>query len=639
MPSPCFVLGAPRSGTTLLRVMLAGHPQLFSPPEMVIAPFATMAERRARLDARFWEKGGLRRTIMELQGVPVEAAKAVEASLEDRTVPEVYAWLQAQLGERILVDKCPHLSADPAALARLARWFPDARWLWIVRHPGSVTRSIENMPMAEVMLQGYAPDARDIWVHANRVIREFLAGVPDGRKSMVRYEELVTQPRPALERVCAELGLPFHEALLTPYEGDRMREGPSGARAVGDPNLAGRGRIQPELATSWLEGFDPASVSPDTHRLARELGYDLGALDAPPISATSAALAGLLDTVRRLEADMRMPADLDNVEGRRFLLRMLSASVDLFVEEGDVDHPRFHHAEGPTRKMFADNPDADYWRAPLRLGEGRRYRVRGRVPEGTTYVGLLLYRKGGVCGAHRHDREFVAADGSFDLTIGLEADDTIRGAGDEIAVMVRQYFTERWRQAPVELEIELVGNAPARPLEPRALATSLERARRNLEAVFERTLGTWKMASVGLLNRFTVMDGAALFPTPDNTYVAAWYRFGADQVMLVRGKVPRARYWSFCLYNAWMESLDYRLSRVSLNHAEVQVGPDGAFEVCLAHRDPGHPNWIDTTGHHAGYALIRVLLAEEAVEPPTIEVLYEREWQARRGAIMLAEPE
>ncbi len=636
MPAPLFVLGAPRSGTTLLRVMLAGHPQLFSPPEMVIAPFATMAERRKKLDERFWEKGGLRRTIMELQGIGVDAAKAVEASLEALTVPEVYAWLQAQLGARILVDKCPHLGADPAALARLARWFPDARWLWIVRHPGSVTRSIENMPMAEVMLQGYAPDARDIWVHANRTIRDFLAGVR-GPKSTVRYEDLVTDARPALERVCAELDLPFHEALLTPYEGDRMREGPSGARAVGDPNLAGRGRIQPELATAWLEGFDPASVSPDTHTLARELGYDLGALQAPPIAAVSASLGALFDAARRIEANLRMPADLDNVEGRRFLLRMLSASVDLFVEEGDPDHPRFHHAEGPTRKMFADNPDADYWRAPIRLGGGRRYRIRGRVPEGTTYVGLLLYRKGGQCGAHRHDREFVAADGTFDLIVSAEPEADVQGAGDEITVMVRQYFTERWRQAPVDLEIERVDAPAPTALEPRALATALDRARRNLEVVFERTQQTWKMASTGLLNRFVNMEGAALFPTPDNTYVACWYRFGADQVMFVRGKVPRARYWSFCLYNAWMESLEYREHRVSLNHAELQVSPDGTFEICLAHRDPGHANWIDTTGHHAGYALIRVLLAEEPVEPPTIEVIYDREWERRRGALMVAE--
>jgi hypothetical protein len=97
--------------------------------------------------------------------------------------------------------------------------------------------------------------------------------------------------------------------------------------------------------------------------------------------------------------------------------------------------------------------------------------------------------------------------------------------------------------------------------------------------------------------------------------------------MFIRGRLPRSRYWSFCLYNAFMESLDYRAHRVSLNHTQLVCDADGNYEICLAHRDPGHPNWVDTTGHHAGYALIRVLLAEEAVEPPTIEVKYEREWR------------
>ncbi len=631
MPSPIFVLGAPRSGTTLLRVMLAGHPGLFSPPEMVIAPFATMAERRKKLDERFWEKGGLRRTIMELRGCSVDAAKTLEAGLEGMTVPEVYAWLTGQLRERTLVDKCPHLAADPPAMERLARWYPDAKYIWIVRHPGSVTRSIENMPMAEVMLQGYAPDARDIWFHANKNVKNFLAGVPEGHKTTVTYEALVTAPRKALQKLCADLGLEYHDAMERPYEGDRMREGPSGARAVGDPNMAGRGKIQPELASAWLEGFDPASVSPETHGLARELGYDLGALAPPPIAAVSAAMTALWDTARQLEANLRMPADVDNLEGRRFLLRMISASVDLFVEEGDVDHPRFHHAEGPTRKMFADNPDADYWRAPVHLGAGRTYRVFGRVPSGTAYVGILLYRKGGRVGAHLHDRAFVQPDGTFSVTISTEAGATIRAHGDEISMMVRQYFTDRRAEPPITLDVEFLGEVLPTELNAAVLAKSIDRARRNLQAVFDRTLATWKGASVGLLNRFMAMDGAALFPTPDNTYVACWYRFGADQVMFVRGRLPKARYWSFCLYNAWMESLEYRTHRVSLNHTQVVTDAEGNYELCLAHTDPGHPNWIDTTGHHAGYALIRVLLGEEEVVAPTIEVIYDREWAARKA--------
>lgn len=630
MSPPLFVLGAPRSGTTLLRVMLAGHPMLFSPPEMVIAPFATMADRKQKLTERFWEKGGLRRTIMELRQCSVDEAKGIEASLDTQTVPEVYNWLSAQLGDRILVDKCPHLSADLPAMQRLLRWFPDARFLWIVRHPGSVTRSIENMPMAEVMLQGYAPDARDIWYYANKNVQQFLESVPANRKSTIRYEDMIANGREAFTRVCNELGLPFSEKLLTPYDDDpaRMIEGPSGARAVGDPNMAGRGKIQPELADKWLAGFDASGVSPETHALSRALGYDLGALAAPPITQVTTALGALFDTARRLESEMRMPADLDALEGRRFLLRMLSMSVDLFVEEGDVDHPRFHHSESPTRKMFADNPDADYWRAPIRLSDGRRYRVSGTLPEGTTYIGALLYRKGGVVGNHLHDSAFVR-DGKFSIEISTLANADLKGDGDEVSVMIRQYFTDRARQAPISLSIELLPGAAPVPVElPEvAMARNLDRARRNLEAVFARTLGTWKGANVALLNRFVQLEGAALFPTPDNTYVACWYRFGQDQLMFVRGRVPKARYWSLCLYNVWMESGEYRTHRVSLNHEQVQTDATGHYEICLAHDDPGHPNWISTTGHLAGYALIRVLLAEEKVTEPAIEVKYVREWK------------
>jgi hypothetical protein len=625
MPDPIFVLGAPRSGTTLLRVMLAGHPQLFSPPEMVIAPFATMAERKAKLTERFWEKGGLRRALMDLFAISVDEAKAREAALDDRTVPEVYALLQAALGERVLVDKCPHLAASPASMDRLAKWFPAARWIWIVRHPGSVTRSVENMPMAEVMLQGYADDARELWYHCNHHVVDFLATIPAGRKTTIRYEDLVADPAATWGRSCREIALPFDEALLHPYDGDRMREGPPGARAVGDPNMAGRGAIDPSLATKWLEGFDPASVSPATHALARELGYDLGAMEAPPMAAVTAALGALLDTARRLESEIKVPADLDMVEGRRFLLRMVSASVDLFVEEGDADRPRFHHAEGPTRKMFADNPDADYWRAPIRLGDGRRYRVSGQLPPGTTYAGFLLYRKGGRVGARLRDVDLVDADGRFDFVVGADPESTLRGEGDETAVMVRQYFCDRATEAPIELSIEFLGTPGPDTVEPRRLARSLDLARRNLEAVFKRTIETHAMASRGALNRFLSLGGEDLFPTPDNAYQACWYRFGADQVMFVRGRLPTARYFSACLYNAWLESLEYRGHVVCMNHRRIRADADGRFELCLAHEPVRHDNCLDTTGHHAGYLVLRALLPEGAIETPTIEVRYRRE--------------
>src|SRR5205823_4379308 len=48
VPGPVFVLSSPRSGSTLLRVMLAGHRDLFSPPELHLLPYD---------DLRAWHEG------------------------------------------------------------------------------------------------------------------------------------------------------------------------------------------------------------------------------------------------------------------------------------------------------------------------------------------------------------------------------------------------------------------------------------------------------------------------------------------------------------------------------------------------------------------------------------------------------
>ena len=630
-----FVLGAPRSGTTLLRVMLAGHPQLWSPPEMVLAPFETMAERRAKLEERFWEKGGLRRGLMDLRGIDIDQAKAAVAAMEGMTIPEVYAQLQSELGGRMLVDKCPHLAASPEALPRLAAWFPEARWIWIVRHPGSVLRSLENMPMAEVMLSGYPTEPRELWRYANEQFERFLDTQPRHRWIRVRYEDIVSDGRPVMEAVCRTLGLPFDEAMLNPYEGDRMREGTKGARAIGDPNMAGYGKIRPELATKWLAGFDPRSVSAATRQYAKRMGYDLDAAELPPIARVTDAFGALLDTARELEASISMPSDLDAVEGRRFLLRMVSASVDTFVEQGDPNHPELHHSESPHRKMFGDNPDADYLRASIRTAEGQVYRVSGVVPPGTLYAGVQLYRRGGQVGNHFTDQQLgVGEDGRFELLVSKDPQPGVwlQAHGDETALIVRQYFADRSKEPPVQVDIARVDVAPAPAiLDPSELAVALDRARRMLKVTFERTVGAYKMVAGMALNRFVEIPGEGLFPTPDNIYQACWYRFGQDQVMFIRGKMPRARYVSFTLYNAWLESLDYTQRTVCMNHSRIQTDDDGNFEISLSHSDLGHPNRLDVAGHHAGYVVLRALLPEEPLPALEIQVMYEREYAAKGG--------
>ena len=46
------MLSPPRSGSTLLRVMLGGNPRLFAPPELELLNFDTLAERRDAFPGR-----------------------------------------------------------------------------------------------------------------------------------------------------------------------------------------------------------------------------------------------------------------------------------------------------------------------------------------------------------------------------------------------------------------------------------------------------------------------------------------------------------------------------------------------------------------------------------------------------------
>ena len=629
-----FVLGVPRSGTTLLRLMLAGNSRLFSPPEMVIAPFATMAQRHEALTHRFWEKGGLRRVFMELEGLDVEAAKARVDGLIDKTVPEVYGIVQALIGDRILVDKCPHLCGPPEALRRLDGWFPNARYIVILRNPASVIGSLKHVNMAEQLASFYG-QPEQVWHDGNRNLRDFVSTLPAERWTRFHYEDLVRDGEPVMRQICRTLEVDFEPAMLDPYEGDRMRAGPKGAWPTGDPNTGTRDRIEPELADRWLASFDHRKVGPETRALARELGYDLDAIPLPAVSRISDAIGSLLDTTRAIEASIDLPNELDAIEGRRFLLRLVSAAIETFTEFCDPDRPRWHHFIGPTRKLFGDCPDCDYRRAPLRVTDGRGYKLTGRIAPGTTYLGLVLHGRGGRMGS-RLNLDQLACDpaGRFEVRIGMDerpgsATPWLRCEGDETELVVRQYFGDRSSERAAELELSLEADVPpAEPLDASGYADRLKQAERMVKAVSGRIKQAYETIIKVPAKQFIAMPGDSLFPTPDNLYQVCWYRFGPGQMFVVKGRLPRARYFSLCLYNAWMESLDYTVRTVSLNHTQLKTDRDGRFTVILSDTDPHAANWLDTGGHDVGYLLARSLLLDGPPAELATETVWSADWRA-----------
>lgn len=293
-----FVLSPPRSGSTLLRAMLGGHPRLFAPPELYLLPFDTLADRKAWFSGpqRYQLEGNLR-ALMQLRGLALAEAEALMADLEARgtTVHEYYRMLQGWLGDRMLVDKTPYYASRPETLDRAETSFRDARYVHLVRHPNGVIRSFEEAKLGPLWYPRLVgTDAASaapcpwpayaypemLWTTLQENIAGFLAGVPRERQLRVRFEDLVGAPEPTTRAICDFLGVAFEPAMLEPQRDrrGRMTDGvhPE-SRMIGDMKFHTHARIDASVADRWKAELGGRVLSDETLALAEAFGYEAGA--------------------------------------------------------------------------------------------------------------------------------------------------------------------------------------------------------------------------------------------------------------------------------------------------------------------------------------------------------------------------
>jgi amino acid adenylation domain-containing protein len=273
-----FVLSPPRSGSTLLRVMLGGHSRLFAPPELELLRFGTMAERRAAFGGRdgvFLE--GAVRAVMAACDCTVDKAKGIIEEYEKggAGTREFYAALQKWIGGRLLVDKTPTYAYDPEALRSAEHEFADTKYVHLIRHPGGMIRSFVEARMEQVFFSfPHEYPARQLaelaWVVGHQNILQFLENIPPERQQRVNFEDLVRRPEDTIKRLCRFLNLDFEATMLQPYEGgrERMTDGiyPE-SRMLGDIKFHQYQGIEqePALRRTW-------EVSQFTRNVAEQLG-------------------------------------------------------------------------------------------------------------------------------------------------------------------------------------------------------------------------------------------------------------------------------------------------------------------------------------------------------------------------------
>lgn len=193
----CFLVGFPRSGTTLLDTMLDVHPDVISIEER-----ATLEQVINRIgDSTMGYPEGL--GTLSPQDIQ-ECRKLYRSTVKG---------LVGDHNSKLVIDKLPMRSLHAALIQRL---FPKARILFALRHPCDVVLSnfMQNYAVNEAFV--HFDTIEECCESYDRVMRVWEAS--EDRLSLqvayLRYEELIASPAETLEQVCSFLGIEPQETML-----------------------------------------------------------------------------------------------------------------------------------------------------------------------------------------------------------------------------------------------------------------------------------------------------------------------------------------------------------------------------------------------------------------------------------------
>ncbi len=216
---PFFVVGASRSGTTMLRLMLNRHPALAIPPEshFVIPLLQKLPTAGVLTTAQVKKAARIITGNSRFVSWNATAEELSSAFLNypdptlDKLIDTAFRIEITQSGKPRWGDKTP---AYASIISELHELFPEARFIHITRDGRDVSNSLRK-----VAWFGWTEYERAR--HWARTVMTAEAGgkrVGPSRYIRVSYEDLVLNPKPSLERLCCFLGIPMHDSMPSFYE-------------------------------------------------------------------------------------------------------------------------------------------------------------------------------------------------------------------------------------------------------------------------------------------------------------------------------------------------------------------------------------------------------------------------------------
>jgi Sulfotransferase family len=302
--APIFVIGAARSGTTLLRIMLSSHPRIYIPPESDFIPRlylgrprAPMKRDRAERDMQIILRN--HRFLREWRGELPESAAFV-ASLPELTpaalLDALYRAYAAQHGAARWGDKSPVYTNHVPLLADL---FTSAQFVHLIRDGRDAALSTLAAYPDRFYVDMYF--AAQSWQKRVQAARRAGATLSAARYTEVHYEDLTTDPKAVLRQLCDFLGEEYAPAMSQPHELARELLRPRGRHApVREPVHPNSGGWRSRMPAADVRLFHVVASD-----LLADLGYDV--MEREPLPpAERARVAGLATKYRVLEGGRRI---------------------------------------------------------------------------------------------------------------------------------------------------------------------------------------------------------------------------------------------------------------------------------------------------------------------------------------------
>lgn len=256
-----FLLCLPRSGSTVLSLLLGSHSAILCPPEPWFLLKLSVLAQPGNVNSPFDDEWA---TIGTNQFLPhdtlVDAARAFAVTTYNR-------YLQAA-DKSIFVDKTPRYYH---ILDFIETLFPKARKVWLQRNPLDVALSYVNswgVGVETITGEQVSATSFDFAVGPFALADYFDRSSPF--KLEIRYEDLVRDPAATLVRVCDFLGVEYEEGMLN-YARNQAVLSQHANSLVGDGKALATSSVHSGSAGKWATGLQASEI----HQIVDLLGFHI----------------------------------------------------------------------------------------------------------------------------------------------------------------------------------------------------------------------------------------------------------------------------------------------------------------------------------------------------------------------------